>query len=107
MQAISTGEVELEQLSQEISDRSSLSRADVHAVLISLGELMLAHLAEGKTVSIDNIGRFKIGFKSGSKPSPDLLRPKKVSRFHINYQPTLKLKRWLKIGFEVRKEQKG
>src|SRR5690554_5487297 len=106
LQAVSTGEIDIERLSYEISTESTLSETDVRAVLDALGRKMRQHLEEGKTVSLENIGRFKIGFKSVAQPTKSMLRTKEVSRFHINYQPSIKLKRWLKKGLVLEKENK-
>src|SRR5690554_7293986 len=105
LQAVSTGEIDIERLSYEISTESTLSETDVRAVLDALGRKLKEHLEDGKTVSLENIGRFKIGFKSVGKPDQSLLNAKEVSKFHINYQPTIKLKRWLNSGLELVKEK--
>lgn len=105
LQSVSTGEVDIDQLCYEISSETTLSEADIRAVLIALGGKLKEHLGNGKTVSLENIGRFKIGFKSVGKPDQSLLNAKEVSKFHINYQPTIKLKRWLNSGLELVKEK--
>jgi predicted histone-like DNA-binding protein len=105
LQAVSTGEIDIERLSYEISTESTLSETDVRAVLDALGRKMRQHLEDGKTVSLENIGRFKIGFKSVAQPNKSLLRTAEVSKFHINYQPSVKLKRWLKKGIALKKEK--
>ena len=107
MQAVSTGDIDIERLSQEISTESTLSETDVRAVLDALGRKMMQHLEDGKTVSLENIGRFKIGFKGIAQPTKSLLRTQVVSKFHINYQPSIKLKRWLRRGLELEKEKKS
>lgn len=107
LQAVSTGEIDIERLSYEISTESTLSETDVRAVLDALGRKLKEHLEDGKTVSLENIGRFKIGFKSVAQPNKSLLRTQEVSKFRINYQPSIKLKRWLKKGLEMEKEKKN
>ena len=107
LQAVSTGEIDIERLSYEISTESTLSETDVRAVLDALGRKLKEHLEDGKTVSLENIGRFKIGFKSVAQPNKSLLRTQEVSKFRINYQPSIKLKRWLKKGLEMEKEIKN
>lgn len=102
-QAISSGEIDLERLAHEISNECTLTKTDVVAVLTALGGKMKQHLEEGKTVSLENIGRFKIGFKSKSHPDKKMLRKKEISKFHINFQPTAKLKSWLKKGLPLAK----
>lgn len=102
-QAISSGLVDLEQLSTEISNECTLTKVDVAAVLLALGEKMREHLEEGHTVSLENIGRFKVGFKSKAHSDKKLLRKKEITKFHINYQPAPKLKKWLKSGLKIAK----
>ena len=105
LHAVTKGEVDTERLAYEISNQCSLHEADVAAVLIALGKQLKFHLEDGKTVHLDNIGRFKIGFRSVAKERAEDLKPSDIHKFIINYQPTLKLKSWLKGGLSVRKEK--
>lgn len=107
LHAIKSGEVDLERLAYEISHQCSLSEADVWAVLVALGQQMQHHLEDGKTVNLDRIGRFNIGFKCKAQENPDDLKPSEIKDFHINYQPSLKLKNWLKGGLTLKKEKKS
>ena len=104
LQAVSRSEVDIEQLSYEISNECTLTQTDVYAVLDALGRKMKCHLEDGKTVSLENIGRFKIGFKGIAQPTKSLLRIKDIQKFYINYQPTVKLKHWLKKGLPLERE---
>ena len=106
MQAISTGEIDLERLSYEISNRCTASQGDVLIVLVEMGKLMEYHLSEGRTVNMERVGRFKMGFKSTPQPSPELLKASEIQKFHINYQPTPAMKKWLKSkSIDVRREK--
>lgn len=96
MQAIGTGEIDIKRLSYLISNECTVKRPDVVAVLTALGDKMKELLADGHVINLENIGRFKMGFKSTPQPSPDLLRPNEIQKFHINYQPTPEMKNWLK-----------
>ena len=104
MQAVSTGTVDLEQISYEISNECSLSAVDVQFVLMALAPKMLFHLGDGKIVDLEHLGKFKVGMKGKAQPSQDLLRKNGIQKFHLNFQPSLKIKRWLKKGLEIRKE---
>lgn len=53
-----------------------------------------------------DVGKFKMGFKGTAATKPALLRVKNIQKFHINYQPSLKLKRQLKGQIDVYKEDK-
>ena len=105
MQAVSTGTIDLERLSYEISNECTLSKVDVKAVLFALGEKLEFHLKEGKTIDIENIGKFKIGFKCKAADEAAALTPiKSILKYHLNFQPSVHIKRWLKIGVETYKE---
>lgn len=49
--------------SKEISAESTLSLTNVNAVMYVLGQKLQFYLQEGKTVELENIGKFKLGFK--------------------------------------------
>jgi predicted histone-like DNA-binding protein len=105
MQAIATGSVDLEMLSSAISNECSLHKVDVQAVLFALGLKLQNYLQEGKSIDLGDVGKFKIGFKCKAEDDPSLLSPKRsIKKYHINYQPSLKLKRTLKAGITTYKE---
>lgn len=105
MQAVSTGTVDLEQISYEISNECSLSAVDVKFVLMALAPKMLFHLEEGKIVDLEHLGKFKVGIKGKAQASQNLLRVSGIQKFHLNFQPSIAIKRWLKNGLKIRKEQ--
>lgn len=105
MQAINTGVVTLEEISYQISKECTLSKVDILMVLYALGEKMQFHLEDGKIVDLENIGKFRIGFKCTASANPNELTPKKsIQKYHLNFQPSVKLKRWLKKGIKTFKE---
>ena len=105
MQAIHTGVIDTDELSEIISSESSLSEADIKAVLISLGKKMQFYLQQGKIIDLDHIGKFKMGFQCKATNDPKNLKsPQSIQKFHINYQPTAKMKKFLKQGVPVLKE---
>ncbi|MFK5957806.1 MAG: DNA-binding protein [Lutibacter sp.] len=105
MQAVSTGTIDSRRLSKEISMESTLSPTDVHAVLFALGEKLQFHLLEGKTVDLENIGKFKLGFKCKAEDEQLKLSPKRsILKYHLNFQPSVFIKRLLKKGITTYKE---
>ena len=54
------GELSLKQLSRRISKQTTVSRADVVAVLISTVENLLDALQEGKQVDFGELGKFRL-----------------------------------------------
>ena len=53
-----------------------------------------------------HVGKFKMGFKGSAAEKPAILSVKNIEKFHVNYQPSLKLKRQLKAHIDVLKEDK-
>lgn len=105
MQAIATDVVDLEMLSSAISNECSLHKVDVQSVLMALGIKLESYLQQGRSVDLGDVGKFKIGFKCKAESDPKLLSPvRSIKKYHINYQPSLKLKRVLKKGITTYKE---
>lgn len=105
MQAVSTGVVTLDNISYQISNEYGLSALDVKFVLQALGPKLQFHLEDGKIVDLENIGKFKVGFKCNADPDAKNLTPKRnIQKYHLNFQPSVLLKRWLKIGITTYKE---
>ncbi|MHB0756137.1 HU family DNA-binding protein [Polaribacter sp. M15] len=105
LQAISRGTIDLDKLSADISNECSLHQVDVQAVLYALGIKMNFYLQDGYAIDMGDVGKFKMGFQCVAAASPEALSPKKnIKKFTINYQPSRKLKKMLKVGVEVYKE---
>ena len=105
MQAVSTGVVDIDQISYQISKECTLSVVDIKMVLYALGEKLQFHLEDGKTVDLENIGKFKVGFKCKAEADATKLTPKRnIQKYHLNFQPSVVLKRWLKKGIKTYKE---
>lgn len=106
MQAVHTGKVDADELAEVISGESSLTEADIKAVLLSLGKKMQFYLQQGRVVELDAIGTFKMSFQCQAATDPSQLKsPQSIKKFHINYQPTKKIKKMLKNGVSVLKEK--
>ena len=106
LQAVSTGTVNLETIAYEISNECTLSPVDVHAVLMALGNKIQMHLGDGKIVDLDHLGKYKVGLKCKSQPQANLLTKNSIEKFYLNFQPSIKMKHWLKKGVTALKEPK-
>jgi predicted histone-like DNA-binding protein len=105
MQAVNTGAIDLETISNAISNECSLHAVDVKAVLMALGNKLDFYLCDGKIVDLGDVGKFKMGFQCKAAEDATLLNPKRsIKKYHVNYQPSLKLKRKLKGGITTYKE---
>ena len=105
MQAVNTGTIDIRRISEEISNESTHGIADVVGVITALGLKMQQHLQDGKIVDLGDVGKFKIGFKSTAADNAKDLTPKRnIKKLHLNYQPSLVMKRQLKGGISIYKE---
>lgn len=105
MQAVHTGKIDLDFISNAISNECSLHKVDVKAVLMALGIKLDYYLHSGNVVDLGAVGKFKMAFKSTAEEDPTKLSPKRnIIKYHINYQPSVELKRKLKGNVTTYKE---
>ena len=58
----------------------------------------------GKIVDLVNVGKLKMGFKCIAEEDLTKLSKRNIQKYHVNYQPSLKLKRKLKAGNTIYKK---
>ena len=61
------GNITSEQLAEEVSHLSTVTRSDMLAVLWSLAAVIRRHLLNSEIVHVDGLGSFRIGFRSRAK----------------------------------------
>lgn len=85
--AVSLGTVTTRQLAEEISHSTTVTRSDVAAVLIELFNVMKEHLLNSMTVQLDEIGSFRVGFKSEPSDKEEDFKANNIKRYRILYRP--------------------
>lgn len=65
------GNITSEQLAEEVSHLSTVTRSDMLAVLWSLAAVIRRHLLNSEIVHVDGLGSFRIGFRSRAKDRPE------------------------------------
>ncbi|MFV0530625.1 MAG: HU family DNA-binding protein [Flavobacteriales bacterium] len=96
-QAKSSGELTIENLSEEIAQRSTtVSDTDVLAVLNDLNKLLNRHLSDGRIVRFGNFGSFQISLSSEGAESEEKFNPSLIKRAKINFRPGSKTRDMLK-----------
>lgn len=59
-QAVVRGkQISTKELASALSDRSTVTTADVYAVLIDLGKVMSTYMAQGRSVKLEGLGSFR------------------------------------------------
>ncbi len=67
-------------------------------------EKLQFHLQEGRTVELENIGSFRLGFKSKAEEEIKLSPKRSIIKYHLNFPPSVYIKRLLKKGVTTYKE---
>ncbi len=85
--AVSLSTVDTKTLAEEISHSTTVTRSDVAAVLIELFETMKQHLQDSQTVVLDEIGSFRITFKSKPSESEAGFTANNIKHFRVTFRP--------------------
>ena len=86
------GELSLKQLSRRVSMQTTVSRADVVAVLISTVENLLDALQEGKQVDFGDLGKFRLQILNEGAESLEKFTSTNITGVSIQYIPGEDLK---------------
>lgn len=81
-----SGTVTEDDLAREISERSSLTPADVLAAISSISDLMQKHLSDGRSVNLKGIGIFSVSATSEGCDTPEECTPAKVKAQRICFR---------------------
>lgn len=106
--AKTTGMADLNKLCQLICSRSSLSSADVKAVLDSLNWAMDLELSSGNVVQLGEFGNFRMSISSKGADKPEDVDASKITGARIIFHPGASLRRTRKrLTFEPYEEMKA
>ena len=86
-QAKSRGSLDLREIARILGQRSTVSTADVVAVLEGLIELVPEKLMEGYLLKLGDFGTFRIGFSSKGEEKALSVKSKSISKPRINFRP--------------------
>lgn len=93
---VTSGQVTIDDLAEEISHSSSLTRGDILATVSALNEAIQKHLEDGKTVYIKGIGLFYISATGEGCQTSEECTPSKVRANRICFKADNWMKRVLK-----------
>ncbi len=89
---VSTGEVTLDELSEDISHASSVNQSDVYAVLQSLVREIPKNIARGNIVRLGNLGAFRLSTNSRGSVAADEVTANNLFRKRILFHPGRQVK---------------
>ena len=96
--AVSLGHVTTEQLAEEISHSTTVTKADIFAVLTELSHFIKEHLQNSMSVDLAGIGSFRVGLKSSLANDEKSFTANNIKRFQIVYSPEVKFVANGKVG---------
>lgn len=98
---LNAGSVDLEELSDDISNASSINLPDVYAVLQSLVRELPKNIAAGKIVRLGNLGSFRLGYSSAGSDEMDQVTARNITARKLIFNPGKRIKQQLStIQFE-------
>jgi predicted histone-like DNA-binding protein len=98
---VNYGKVAQQEIAVDIVNLSSLARGDVSNVINSLIDTVPKYLLMNKSVSLGELGTFRISFSSEGVENPEDFSVDKISGIRILFVPSTELKKKLEnIHFE-------
>jgi predicted histone-like DNA-binding protein len=98
---VGSGMVGTREIAQRLSERSTLTSADIRATLIGLVEVMGTYLHEGYSVKLDDLGVFHLSVTSDGYASPEECMPHRVRAAKLCFRADAQIKKNLKhVRFE-------
>lgn len=87
-----TGEKTLEGLTRDIEKISTVSGADIRAVLYALVDVMEASLTEGQIVRLGDLGSMRVSLSSEGKDKKDDVNATSIKGAKVIFTPSTKVK---------------
>ena len=104
LQVVGKGEIDLDQLAEEISQASSLTAADCFGVIYSFVHHVGKALQRGEIVRLDPMGSFQIKIHGNAAQAPEDLSIKNIKKANVAFRPGKKWKKMLnELQWEIEK----
>ena len=93
--AVSSGEVTLDELSRELEMMSTLSIADIYAVIYGLLDRLEFHLSNGKIVRLDDLISLSVSLKSNKRYTEAEVNETSIVKARLVARPGKRIRRML------------
>ena len=90
--AVSSGEMTLAKLTTAIEKRSTVSGADIRAVLYAMVDVMKESLADGQIVRLGDLGSLRVSINSNGEASEKDVSAKSINGARTIFTPGKELK---------------
>lgn len=89
--AVSAGEMTLEELCEDIAESSTVTSADVKAVLDRLGWVLSKNLKAGRIVQVGELGNFRMTLGSSGTPTIEEFNASLIRKPKVAFYPGKRL----------------
>lgn len=96
--AVTDGELTIDNLTKEIEKFSALSEADIRGVIIALENVIVNQITEGKIIRLDKLGSFYPSLSSNGAATEEEFNISLIKGAKINYRPGNRITDALKIA---------
>lgn len=96
--AVTDGEMKIDDLVDEIEKFSALSEADIRGVIIALENVIQKELANGKIIRLDKLGSFYPSLSSGGAATEKEFNVSLIKEAKVNYRPGKRISDALKVA---------
>jgi predicted histone-like DNA-binding protein len=90
-QSQASGEVDLREMSERIQQSCTVTKADVHAVLVVLEDVIILALKSGEIVRLGDLGTFQIGVSSKGALTEKDFNESLIKKARIKFRPGVAL----------------
>jgi predicted histone-like DNA-binding protein len=95
------GTIKRNQLEKEIIDLTSLSKADVRGVLVTLSDLISKYITLGYSVTLDEVGTLSLRVSSEGSDTPEEVSVANIKKTSVGFRAATTLREGIeKIQFE-------
>ena len=95
LKAVYKHDITMDDIARLISNKCSLTKADIVACLSALNEEVYFQLTDGNKVDLGWLGSFKIGLETNAHKNAEDCSLKDIKRVKINYTPNKLMKKGL------------
>ena len=94
--AVNSGVIDFEELSEYVSDQSTMSEADCYGVLKALESTIIREMRKGKSIRLGDIGTFQVNVKSEGMDTSEEVTAASIKGAKTIFRPGKRFKRMLK-----------
>jgi len=94
-QSQASGEVDVREMAERIQQNCTVTKADVHAVLVAMEDVIILALKSGEMVRLGDLGTFQIGVTSKGALTEKEFNESLIKKARINFRPGVALSSFL------------